>query len=397
MVVRRLLIMTHSDPRTDSRILKTEAVAKSMNISTLTLGVEDTEARTLNSIKDVVALRSSLRNLRDKFNLHPKPGSIIAKLFFAAVYFELSVKLIGRTIVFRPNIIHCNDWFLLPVAVCAKWISKARLIYDAHELESQTPPNPNFSSSFVEKLERALWPSIDFFTTVSAPIDNWYQEKMGSKESEVILNSPRFEHAKSVATSPYPGSYFRERFGIPPGTKIYLYIGLLGPGRGIETILEAFSLTPTNSAVVFMGYGTLQHEIVNQGRNSNNVFFHERVNHEQVVSLAQHADFGLCMIENASLSDYYCIPNKLLEYAFSGLPVVASQLPEIQKIVDDYGIGQCFDNSTQELLKVLDRNTTQDKVNRATRKDLRELSWEAQSQKLAKVFLRASEGRFKEK
>ena len=397
LAAARVLIMTHSDPRTDSRILKTHEVAKSLNGRVSSIGVADPESRINPSANDIVAIRSTIRILRDKLGFSLAPGSLMARLLFGAIYFEIAVKMMGHVLVFRPSIVHCNDWFLLPVAVLAKTVSRAKLIYDAHELESQTPPNKNFSGLFVEKLERSLWPTVDYFTTVSPPIDNWYQEKMGQKDSEVILNAPKLAPSNNSSIGPQPIKYFQEKFGLSKTTKVYLYIGLLGTGRGIENILEAFSCTTTDSAVVFMGYGSFQQKIVDEGRFNKRILFHERVPHDQVVSLAKNADFGLCLIENASLSDYYCIPNKLLEYAFAGVPVVASRLPEIQRIVEEYGLGQCFDNSTEELLEVLIRNMTQSKTETTERRNLRELSWEAQADKLAKVFLSVHKGKSKGK
>jgi glycosyltransferase involved in cell wall biosynthesis len=112
--------------------------------------------------------------------------------------------------------------------------------------------------------------------------------------------------------------YFRKKYGLSDSTTIYLYIGMLSVGRGIEIILDAFDATKTNSAVIFLGYGNYRERIETQGLKSKNVFVHDRVPHGQVVGIARNADFGLCLIENVSLSDYFCIPNKLRLFRNSG-------------------------------------------------------------------------------
>lgn len=384
--MERILILTHSDPTTDSRILKTHEVAYAGGRRALSVGVVDPESPSIRSNRDVVVLKNISRKIRDIVLQKPQPGSLLSKFFFVLVYFELVAKMSIRGILFRPNIIHCNDWFVLPIAVIVKVLTRAKLIYDAHELESQTTNDPNFPSLFVLRVEKTLWRFIDYLTTVSPSIDSWYQQELGPKPSEVILNSPKFADANLEDSNLMKVGDLRKIFGIPSSSVIYIYIGMLAVGRGIETTLEAFAQTTTDSVVVFLGYGNYRERIEQQGLKRRNVFVHDRVPHNQVVELARSADFGLCLVENVSLSDYYCIPNKLIEYAFSGIPVVASKLPEIQRVVEEYELGNCFDNTPEQLLEILEKNKTGEYVQRSESVDLGPLGWEAQAAKLENVF-----------
>jgi glycosyltransferase involved in cell wall biosynthesis len=385
--MERLLILTHSDASTDSRIIKTHEVCVVSGRQTLSIGVVDPEPGQISkSTKDVFLIKNRIRDFRDALAAKPKAGSFFSKLFFIAIYLELAIKMLTRGIAFRPQVIHCNDWFVLPIAAVIKFLTKSKLIYDDHELESQTTNDPNFPSLFIERLERFLWPSIDYLITVSPSIETWYQTEMGPKPSEVILNSPVFSSLSEINNGKTDRSYLRKKYGLSDSTTIYLYIGMLSVGRGIEIILDAFDATKTNSAVIFLGYGNYRERIETQGLKSKNVFVHDRVPHGQVVGIARNADFGLCLIENVSLSDYFCIPNKLLEYAFSGIPVVASKLPEIKRVVDEYQLGQCFDNSVEQLMEVLTMNEKKPVVKRSNDKDLFPLSWEAQAIKLEAVL-----------
>ena len=159
--MERVLILTHSDPTTDSRIIKTHEVARSGGRRVLSVGVVDPENPSSETSREVVVLNNFFRSIRDKVLGKPRPGSLFSKAFFLLIYLELTLKMTMRGIFFRPQVIHCNDWLVLPIAVFVKIVTGSKLIYDAHELESQTTNDPNFPSAFVLRVERTLWRFVD--------------------------------------------------------------------------------------------------------------------------------------------------------------------------------------------------------------------------------------------
>ena len=99
------------------------------------------------------------------------------------------------------------------------------------------------------------------------------------------------------------------------------------------------------------------------------------------MEIVRSADYGLCFIEDVSLSDFYCLPNKLFEYAFAGVYVLASDFPEISDVVKRYRLGIITvsldrDNLKSEIMRIV--------VERPKLKssDLRELSWAYQGKVL---------------
>ena len=110
---------------------------------------------------------------------------------------------------------------------------------------------------------------------------------------------------------------------------------------------------------------------------------HDIVIHSEVVPIVRSADYGLCLVQNVSLSDYYSLPNKLFEYCFAGVPVLASDFPDIYALIKQYNIGVCCKLEINEICNavlMLER-----KKNARDFEDLKPLSWEAQEKKL--VFL----------
>jgi glycosyltransferase involved in cell wall biosynthesis len=218
---------------------------------------------------------------------------------------------------------------------------------------------------------------------VSPSIRAWYLENIGQKNSEVILNSPFIKDNSEACDK----NYLRDRFGIPSSMPIFIYVGFLCLGRGIETLLDIFS-TMNSYHVIFMGYGELSSLVKQFSCKHQNIHYHDAVPHDKVVEIIKASDYGFCMVNSVSLSDYYCLPNKLFEYCFAGLPVIASDFPDIRNIVEHYGLGVCCnpdeESIRQAIVRIVKLNTASD----ISIDDLYDLSWEAQKNKLLHLYKR---------
>ena len=111
---------------------------------------------------------------------------------------------------------------------------------------------------------------------------------------------------------------------------------------------------------------------------------HDAVPHAEVVPIVKSADFGLCLVQNVSLSDYYCLPNKLFEYCFAGIPVLASDFPDIRSVITKYNIGECCDLVHDAIRKAVKDLENSDK--KFYFSDLTPLSWQAQQSKLEILY-----------
>jgi glycosyltransferase involved in cell wall biosynthesis len=232
--------------------------------------------------------------------------------------------------------------------------------------------------------ERILWSWVDFLIIVSPSIQKWYQDNIGVKQSAVILNSPVL-HLGGQDSGKYDKNYLRHKYDIESTELIFIYVGIFGKGRGIESLVDVFSDLRW-AHVVFIGYGELTELITNQEKHHAYIHLHPAVPHEDVVDVVRSADVGLCMIGNVSLSDYYCLPNKLFEYCFAGIPVIASDFPDIVDVVKKYNLGVCCGQDKESI-----RNTVELFISNKTYmhidiNTLGELGWEAQKVKLFGVY-----------
>lgn len=88
------------------------------------------------------------------------------------------------------------------------------------------------------------------------------------------------------------------------------------------------------------------------------------------------------------MSYYYALPNKLIEYVQAGIPVVGSDLPEIKRLVNDYGLGFILkeDQNLRDLMHQINAirldNTLKESINNAAHS----LNWSTEKQKLLQVY-----------
>jgi glycosyltransferase involved in cell wall biosynthesis len=371
----RVLHLSPTDIRYDSRILKElKSIAKMTDYNVCGIGIaSDKAAKIYKQEQNFTVI--TLHLVTGALKIFPRP------ILYALTMTEMTVRLILNSIRHHPNIVHCHDTMTLPAGVFVKFITGAKLVYDAHELESNKNGQTKILSKATFLIEKRCWPKIDHLITVSNSIISWYEKNIGVKSNSLILNSPMINRVDSV-----PNKYFHKLYNIPLNKFVFAYLGILGHGRGIDYILETFCSENIESHIVFIGYGELEKKIREISLQRNNIHLHASVPHEDVVSVVKNADIGLCLIENVSLSDYYCLPNKLFEYTFAGIPVLASNFPDIREIVEEYELGKCcdFDHlSIAHAIVGLENN-----MPKRITTDLTKLGWQAQAEKLVGVYKR---------
>lgn len=370
--MKNILHLTHTDIESDSRILKEMGSLAAAGYVLCGVGVRLEEGAKRSDIAfkaDIEAIELKTRRL----TFLPR------MLRHAASLCELVVKMFPRAIRQKPDVVHCHDTLVLPLGVMLKLFTRAKLVYDAHELESDMNGLTAFQGRLRLLAEKLLWRFVDAQIVVSPSIQGWYQQKLGVKPSAIIMNAPLYFDDGATG-----GTYLREKFSIPSDQRIFIYVGILATGRGLDLITEVFTHADVTSHVVFLGFGDLTENFKILAKQHSNIHFHEAVPHSQVVSIVKSADFGLCLVQNVSLSDYYCLPNKLFEYCFAGVPVLASDFPDIRTILQDYGIGECCSLDPTAVRQAVFALANNNKT--FSFSDLTPLGWQAQEQKLHELY-----------
>jgi glycosyltransferase involved in cell wall biosynthesis len=282
-------------------------------------------------------------------------------------------------------IFHCNDLGALPVGVLIKLFfnKAAKVIYDAHEYETERDGLSGLEKHLTRWLEARLIKQVDRVLTVSDSIADEYARLYGIDKPNLVLNClPYLEVQKQ--------DRFRETFNISEDQTIFLYQGGLSRGRGIELLLQAFSgLLPITSVIVFMGYGPLEQNIKAYAGKYPNIYFHPAVSQDVLLNYTASADYGVLFYENTCLNHYYCSPNKIFEYLMAGIPVLTANLFEMKRLVEEYQVGiVASENTLQGLQWAVEQadNLNYQELVGNVHAARRIFNWEAQEKILLKMY-----------
>ena len=287
---------------------------------------------------------------------------------------------------YRPDVVVANDLPMLPVAYKIAEASQARLVYDSHELFCEQEFSKREKQRW-EKLERQYIGKCDAIITVNPSIATELEKRYGVRDVQVVYNAER------TYTPLQASRYFHERFGFASNQKVLLLQGGLSAGRNLDTLVESMRhVNDPEVVLIILGDGLLKHKLEDKAQAvPGRIFFHPAVSQDQLLNLTASADAGVIPYLANCLNNYYCTPNKLFEFIAAGIPVLATDLPEIRKLVSGYEIGLVGETSSPDKLAQLidDFFSNQDRVNAWTAnimKARKEVCWDVEEKKIQSIY-----------
>ncbi len=247
----------------------------------------------------------------------------------------------------RPaDLFIAHDLPMLPVAVEAKRRYGGKILYDSHELFPDQEWTAQESRMW-HKLEKTYIGKADAVVTINPSIAREMEGRYGLKRVEVIYNA---EWVSDEA--PERGRRFHDILSLPPEARVVLYQGGLSFQRNLKGLVQAMvHVADPAIHLVFLGDGParggLRNEISRLGLQSR-VHMLDAVPQEELLAYTASADLGVIPYQNTCLNNYYCTPNKLFEFIAAGLPIIATDLPEIARIIGEHQIGMVGDTGSPE-------------------------------------------------
>lgn len=302
-----------------------------------------------------------------------------------AAYYTTAVR---RIIKIRPRVVHCHDLdTLLPGTVGAKVVG-AKVVYDSAELWTERNNGyfgvrRRLDTMKYATLERCLIGSATAVITVSDGIAAELQQRYGIARPQLLYNVPRTPAGE-------PRSLRRRIGGDGP---IVLHLGVVDMNRGLEHTVHALQQLPT-TRLVLMGptrpyvWGPLQ-TLAEELGVRDRIIHVPPVPRDEIVAWATEADVGLCAFEPVCLSHILALPNKFFEYAFAGVPIVASDLPEIGTWVREHRLGElCNPQDPDDIARAIKRvlESKQRPSSQSVEAFIARFAWEQQAERLWNIY-----------
>jgi len=269
---------------------------------------------------------------------------------------------------------------------------RARLVYDAHELYLFMSPYPSawinrwhaLTRLVFMRIEGALARRADLVLTLSEPnarlLARWY----GIPRPTVIANA--VDPPADAAADGHPrlnGS----------GCAV-VHIGeITERGRALSEMVRALALLPEPVTLAFLGWGPDQGRLDALARTlhvGERVMFLPPVSPDEVAAAVRPARAALVLQRPDSINARAAAPIKLYEAVAAGLPVVASDTPDLRQIVRRYGLGPVCDPLDPAAIAAALRDVLdpaqQARYRENVRRAQRELTWACQAGRLVACY-----------
>jgi glycosyltransferase involved in cell wall biosynthesis len=302
-------------------------------------------------------------------------------------YAEYTTRLFFLLLFTKCSLLVSNDLdTLLPNFLMSR-LKRIPLVYDSHEYYTETPEliNRPGVQRIWKTIESYIIPRLRWMITVNESIAQLFEKKYGIKVY-VVRNIPARRKAKS--------GYSKEQLGLPYDRKLLVLQGSgINIQRGAEELTEAMQFLPDAFLMIIGGGDVLPQlkQYVEENKLQNRILFLPRMPYEQMMSYTELADLGLTLDKDTNLNYKYSLPNKLFDYIQAGVPVMATPLPEISKIIKEYNIGTFTQDSGAETLAEEIRSAVNNtELMGVWQKNLinaaQELCWEKEETGLLKIY-----------
>jgi glycosyltransferase involved in cell wall biosynthesis len=224
----------------------------------------------------------------------------------------------------------------LPAAVRAARHHRALFAFDAEDFHLGDLPEASeheLEKDLIRMIEGRYLPKASYVTAASPLIAQAYAETYGIGLPSTILNVfPK----RNASDGPMPCGTAQ------PGPSIYWFSQTIGPGRGLETAVEAISRAASKPHLYLRGtpvsgYPERLQDLARHAGVADRLHFLEPAAPDDLERLGAQFDLGYVGELPETLNRKFALTNKLFSYLLGGVPILASDIPAHRGIANDFG------------------------------------------------------------
>ncbi len=295
----------------------------------------------------------------------------------------------NKLMALEGDVYHAHElWMLESCSIVANRLG-SNLVYDSHELELHRNNNWSPKSNAVRRgYEKKYIKRVDGVLAVSSGCAQEIAKVYGFEDIPLLRNTPLLSGLVETDEN------LRNELDIGLEVRLMIYTGSVTINRGVELILKALNELP-NYVLVTIGpwNESIKNELEFLAAElavKNRFHMHPKVSPKELISLVSQGDVAVIPIMDACLSYRYCLPNKLFEAAFAGLPIVASNLPDMAEFITENELGMVFEtgsvSSLVTAIKSLEEFGIREKLKRNLEDIRRENCFEKESRVLINMY-----------
>lgn len=323
----KIIVSVTSDLSTDQRVHRTCLALITQGFAVTLVGREMPDSRQLSEREYTVK--------RFRLWFHKGP------LFYAFYNIRLFLYLLFAD----TKALFANDLDTLPANYLISKMKGRYLVYDSHEYYTGVPELEKrpFVRNVWRWIEMKIFPKLTCIITVNDSIATLYEKEYG-KKLIVIRNIPFLSDSIPANIDKIS---LRETLSLPKNKKIVILQGAgINIDRGAEEAVQAMQYLDEVILIILGGGDVLAvlKKMVVQYQLENKVIFLPRMPYLKMIEYTQASDAGLTFDKDTNLNYRFSLPNKIFDYIHAGIPVLASRLTEIEKIITNYRIGSFIEN-----------------------------------------------------
>lgn len=303
-------------------------------------------------------------------------------------YAFFNIRLFFYLLFHRVDILHANDLDTLLANYLVSVLKRKPLVFDSHEYFTEVPElqhNP-IAKKIWKTIERFIVPKLKHCITVNQSIALLFKQEYGV-DFKVLRNLPPQNKSQQKES--------RQSLNLPEDKFIIILQGSgINMHRGSEELVEAMQYLHDDFLLLIIGNGDVVPQLkkmAEEKKLQQRIRFIGRLPYNELKKYTSVADLGVTLDKDTNLNYRYSLPNKLFDYIQAGVPVLSSKLPELEKIIQTYEVGELVDEVTPEAIATKIQYLAENKTKLAwyahqCQKAALELNWEKEKLVLLDIY-----------